>query len=593
MQVKAFNSESTGSDPWSASGSVTTASPGVPAAPPRPSVKATSGSRTSLDVSWRAPSDDGGAAITDYDVQYREAGTSSWTNHAHTGTARTATIGSLADGTRYEVQVRAENTHGDGDWSDSGFGTAGRISFTSPDAFEVKEHHTGEVGTVRARDGDTVLNRCRQSDTYRLTGGADRNRFTLTCFGGLFFREFVPDHENPRDANGDNVYEITVTAKGGTGANAETAQQAIRVTVVDVDRPDAPSGLRVTRRNTGYLAVEWDAPDHGGLAVDRYGVRYRKRGQSRWEHDEQYNAPAPAPPEFGITGLEGATTYEIQARARNPEGWGPWSATFEAATDDKPSAPARPTIGAVTETGFEVRWSAPAAGASPIEEYQVRWGETDPGGDYEVKSVGSDVRSTSIGGLQAGTRYEVSVRARNGSGWGHWSLPAEATPGADGEPISGTSTSPLAGFTLVDGDDGSDIRALREGATLAAGLGRLEIRADLAAGESVGSVRFELRGAKTASRTENHAPYELFGGQGGEEFGAGSYSVTATPYTESGLGGRARPARTVSFTVRGTSQHTGALPQLTVSDAGAIEGTELAFAVTLDPAAEGEVTVGR
>ena len=84
---------------------------------------------------------------------------------------------------------------------------------------------------------------------------------------------------------------------------------------------------------------------------------------------------------------------------------------------------------------------------------------------------------------------------------------------------------------------------MTDGATLASGLGKLEIRADLASGESMGSVHMELSGPTSASRTENLDPYELFGGHdgAGQALAAGSYTLTATPYPDSG--GTARRCR--------------------------------------------------
>ena len=83
--------------------------PGKPAAP---TVSAASGS--SLTVMWSAP-DDGGSAITDYDVQYRAGNSGDWTDGNHTGTATTATLTELEAYTTYQVQVRATNAEGTGD----------------------------------------------------------------------------------------------------------------------------------------------------------------------------------------------------------------------------------------------------------------------------------------------------------------------------------------------------------------------------------------------------------------------------------------------------------------------------------------------
>ena len=91
-----------------------------PAAPAAPAVLPTAGTTDSLDVSWTAP-DNTGPAITDYDVEYRAVG-GAITDLNHTGTALSATIGGLDPATHYQVQVRATNAEGTGEWSDPGQG---------------------------------------------------------------------------------------------------------------------------------------------------------------------------------------------------------------------------------------------------------------------------------------------------------------------------------------------------------------------------------------------------------------------------------------------------------------------------------------
>ena len=89
----------------------------VPARPARPIVSAAS--LTSLAVSWSAP-DDGGSAITDYDVQYRLGSRGPWTPWPFVGAGTSTTITGitgLTGGARYQVQVRAENRIGESSYS--------------------------------------------------------------------------------------------------------------------------------------------------------------------------------------------------------------------------------------------------------------------------------------------------------------------------------------------------------------------------------------------------------------------------------------------------------------------------------------------
>ena len=189
---------------------MTDVSGGAPAKMAAPTAVATAGSLTSLDVRWTEPANEG-PAITDYDVQYREAGATGWTDHPHTGTGRTTTIASLTERQPYEVQVRATNADGTGEWSDPGRGVPGGLVFTSADAFEVKEHERA-AGRVRVRDlaAERDLDACRRQGDRLSLGGADAARFTIACSGALSFRE-APDFETPRDAGGDNARATTST----------------------------------------------------------------------------------------------------------------------------------------------------------------------------------------------------------------------------------------------------------------------------------------------------------------------------------------------------------------------------------------------
>src|SRR5207248_1330923 len=78
-------------------------------------------------------------------------------------------------------------------------------SFTSPASFSAAENQTA-VGTVTASDpdaGDTA--------SFTIAGGADAAKFSITPAGVLTFNT-APNFEAPTDANGDNVYEVTVQA---------------------------------------------------------------------------------------------------------------------------------------------------------------------------------------------------------------------------------------------------------------------------------------------------------------------------------------------------------------------------------------------
>ncbi|MCO6043652.1 cadherin domain-containing protein [Aeoliella sp. ICT_H6.2] len=98
--------------------------------------------------------------------------------------------------------------------------------FTSPAAVDVPENSTS-VMTVTADDAEAPP----QVVTFSIAGGADQDKFAITSDGELSFID-APDFEMPVDANGNNVYVVTVEANDGDGG---TVSQTISVTVTPVN----------------------------------------------------------------------------------------------------------------------------------------------------------------------------------------------------------------------------------------------------------------------------------------------------------------------------------------------------------------------
>ena len=57
----------------------------------------------------------------------------------------------------------------------------------------------------------------RRRVTFSIVGGADQAKFAITSGGVLSFIA-APNFEAPTDANGDNVYVVTVQASDGAAA---------------------------------------------------------------------------------------------------------------------------------------------------------------------------------------------------------------------------------------------------------------------------------------------------------------------------------------------------------------------------------------
>ena len=94
-------------------GGVGAAKPGAPV-----HVRTSNATQTSLEVSWVAPYADGGAAISDYAIEYRKVGTLAWVPVAHeTPVTTSITVAGLTGNSTYAVRVAAVNAEGTGPWN--------------------------------------------------------------------------------------------------------------------------------------------------------------------------------------------------------------------------------------------------------------------------------------------------------------------------------------------------------------------------------------------------------------------------------------------------------------------------------------------
>ncbi|HYD36829.1 MAG TPA: cadherin domain-containing protein [Allosphingosinicella sp.] len=113
-----------------------------------------------------------------------------------------------------------------------------------------------EAGTFRVADVDASLSPF-WGTRFTISGGADAALFTVDPYSGelSFAYPFSPDYEAPADADGDNVYDVVVTASTATSSDS----QAFAITVADRNE-----GLWITSNDGGDASL---SIDEGGLHV--------------------------------------------------------------------------------------------------------------------------------------------------------------------------------------------------------------------------------------------------------------------------------------------------------------------------------------
>ena len=192
-------------------------------------------------------------------------------------------------------------------------------------AFYVMENTT-EISRFPTNDVDSGDSTTR----YAITGGTDQSQFAINSGTGALTFTTAPDFEHPADAGGNNDYGVVVRATRGTGDEAMTVEKTVTVIVIDVlEPPTAPALPTVKAASSRNLNVTWVAPANTGPAISDYDVQYRIGSSGDFipvMHDGTGLTTT-------LTGLIPNTTYEVQVRAKNDEGYSDWSASGNGTTN--------------------------------------------------------------------------------------------------------------------------------------------------------------------------------------------------------------------------------------------------------------------
>ena len=413
--------------------------PTPPGRPAAPSVSSVAASTTSLLVTWTAPTNTG-PAIDNYDLQYRQGTSGNFTNGPQNVSGTSETITGLTANTSYQVQVRATNSDGNSPWSESGSGqtnTAGNSAPTFPSSTATRSvaensaaaTNVGAAVTATDTDsGDTL--------TYTLEG-TDASSFSIVSTSGQIRTRSGVTY----DYEAQLSYTVIVKADDGNGGT-DTVTVTIDLTDDVDERPLAPAAPRVTATpdTTDSLTVSWSAPSNTGRpAIDDYDLQYRQGTTENWTNGPQGVSGTSET----IAGLTAArTAYQVQVRATNSDGDGPWSPPGRIRTTPPPPpvgppSPPRDLTATAGDRAVALSWRRPAEdGGAQIVRYEYRQQEGDgPVGAWQIIREDPPPTDHQVTGLTNGTSYTFQARAVNSREASPPSEPASATPEPELEPF--------------------------------------------------------------------------------------------------------------------------------------------------------------
>ncbi len=316
-------------------------------------------------------------------------------------TSTTDTISSLTNGTTYQVRVRARNSVGTGEWSTASAHAIGRPSapaaptLTSGNA-TITAKWIAPASPVTITDYDVQ---------YSSDGGTTWTEWNAA-------NTSTDLNATITSLNNGTTYHVQVRAEGSVGAGPWSPSANIKAGL-----PEAPSGIGLESGND-TLDVTWTAPSGNGSLLTGYDLRYSSDAGTNWT---QVSVSTVSPnPSHSLSGLTNGTTYQVQVRAKNQHGVGPWSDSGTE-TPGKPSAPSAPTLTAGDHKLF-VGWNAANGNGSAITDYDVRYKKSSASTWAEIDdSTDSAERSVVLTDLTPETTYQVQVRATNTHGDSAWS----------------------------------------------------------------------------------------------------------------------------------------------------------------------------
>lgn len=405
--------------------------------PTAPTLLSSTPGNTQLAISFTAPSDNGGFAITNYEYALStNSGTSygSWTALSPTDAISPVTIPGLTNGTAYWVKLRAITSAAIGTESDPA--TTNTMPFTTPTA----------PTSLSSTAGNTQLAIAFTAPTSSGGPPITNYEYALSTNSGGSYASWVA--LSPADAltpvtitgliNG-TAYYVKLRASTDFAKGAESL--AVTTNTMPFTAPAPPTGL-ASSAGDGQLYISFTAGSSGGPPITNYQYALSTNSGSTYSAFTALS-PADATSPITISGLTNGQAYYVKLRTvtslstsldsdavfTNTTPYtvasAPTIGTI-AASISSPNTVSKPTMGQ-DENNATFTWSNPGAGGvtltvpftaasnggSDITDYQY---STDNGATFKSSGrittpVTITIQSGSTAALAADTEYNIKLRA--------------------------------------------------------------------------------------------------------------------------------------------------------------------------------------
>ena len=370
-----------------------TASSTVTVAPRPPTgLAATTESSTQINLSWAAPTDNGGSAITGYNI-YRGT-TSNGEGTTPVGKVSNSTLTytdtGLTNNITYYYKVTAVNSVGE----------SAQSSEASATTFTIPQSPTGLTATAASSSQINLYWTAPSNNGGSSITGYEIERSTNA---GTTWSSIVPNTGTTGTTYSDTgltastAYTYRVSAINGVGPS-EPSNTASATTPAGSNTtiPGSPTGLTATAASSSQINLSWTAPsNNGGSSITGYEIERSTNGGTDWTFSTNIGNTT----SYSDTGLTASTAYTYRVSAINGVG---------------PSAPSN-TTSATT--------MAPCTTCQLTVTTQQDTGQSITGMYVELDQNGQKVSSSfspATFTLTGGTQYTVRVGNFNSYVFDHW-----------------------------------------------------------------------------------------------------------------------------------------------------------------------------
>uniref|UniRef100_A0A3Q2XTA5 Titin n=1 Tax=Hippocampus comes TaxID=109280 RepID=A0A3Q2XTA5_HIPCM len=400
FRVSAENTAGVGA-PSEASDYIKVCHTSYPPGPPT-NLKVTDHSRSTVSLSWSKSIYDGGAPITGFVVEMKEAADDEWITCTANTEETKDTIKGLRQNAEYNFRVRATNANGVGEPVDLPGSVVAADRLEHP---EVElDPALRKLVSVRACStlclNVAIKGRPEPEVQWSKEGGplSERAQTEVTGSSTLLMIENV-------NRNDTGKYVLTVS-------NCKGSKSAF-INVRVLDTPSAPTNLQVKDVRRDSVFISWEAPlIDGGAVISHYAVEKREEARKVFT-SVCSNCTRNL---YKIDNLQEGCFYYFRVLAVNEFGSGQAAETVEPVkVSEVPLPPGKITQSDVTSDSVQLSWEKPDHdGGSKITCYIVEM--QAKGHDKWRTCSESKTLETVINGLTKGMEYFFRVSAVNEKG---------------------------------------------------------------------------------------------------------------------------------------------------------------------------------